>query len=56
MNILQEIEQEQIKKLTAETPVPAFDPGGRNPPSNPHSAKGEPEFLRSSWQSSIPSG
>jgi large subunit ribosomal protein L19 len=27
MNILQEIEQEQIKKLTAEAPVPAFDPG-----------------------------
>src|SRR4051794_10142211 len=27
MNTLQEIEQEQIKKLTAEAPVPAFDPG-----------------------------
>jgi len=27
MNTLQELEQEQIKKLTAETPVPAFDPG-----------------------------
>jgi large subunit ribosomal protein L19 len=27
MNTLQELEQEQIKKLTAEAPVPAFDPG-----------------------------
>ena len=27
MDILQELEQEQIKKLTAETPVPTFDPG-----------------------------
>ncbi len=27
MNTLQELEQEQIKKLTAETPVPTFDPG-----------------------------
>ena len=27
MNTLQELEQEQIKKLTAETPVPVFDPG-----------------------------
>jgi large subunit ribosomal protein L19 len=27
MNILQQLEQEQIDKLTAETPVPAFEPG-----------------------------
>ena len=27
MNILQEIEQEQIKKLTADAAVPAFNPG-----------------------------
>ena len=27
MDTLQELEQEQIKKLTAETPVPPFDPG-----------------------------
>ena len=27
MDTLQELEQEQIKKLTAETPVPTFDPG-----------------------------
>ncbi len=27
MDTLQELEQEQIKKLTAETPVPVFDPG-----------------------------
>ena len=27
MNTLQQLEQEQIQKLTAETPVPAFDPG-----------------------------
>jgi large subunit ribosomal protein L19 len=27
MNMLQQLEQEQIQKLTAETPVPAFDPG-----------------------------
>jgi large subunit ribosomal protein L19 len=27
MNILQQLEQEQIAKLAAETPVPAFEPG-----------------------------
>jgi large subunit ribosomal protein L19 len=27
MNTLQQLEQEQIQKLTAETPVPAFEPG-----------------------------
>jgi large subunit ribosomal protein L19 len=27
MNTLQELEQEQIKKLNAEAPVPGFDPG-----------------------------
>jgi large subunit ribosomal protein L19 len=27
MNILEELEQEQIQKLTAETPVPVFAPG-----------------------------
>jgi len=27
MNMLQQLEQEQIQKLTAETPVPAFEPG-----------------------------
>jgi large subunit ribosomal protein L19 len=27
MNTLQELEQEQIKKLTADAPVPAFNPG-----------------------------